>query len=929
VCILIVAAFQAPFAGAASPVDDVPVPGSTIAFARSLGIDPVPDRARFIHEVTRLVYDTSDFRPPAVAAFLQSIRQPPKNAPSPIGRPNAADAVPVPLAAHIWSDAVFRRRVERDDLIVAIVADRQASLLCHGLTKLDDATLEYFSAHAGLLTRIYERSAPLFAAYAASIRIRDNRVIPPGDPDSVPLWEAVVNERVTRADRFVSALFEINDGRVAYLYDTIGQSDAPRRAFLLGSTLPDDAVRLERFRMLATAAVGAIREWHVRTLPFGRSSFDLGMALVRMAFDPAGRPLPPASRGLWARVFNMPEAADDLPIDAMWLVETVLTSDVRLRGERLDQLTFAQRVFGASAADRVEQAFVLRSMPRFRALLLTLERAGIRSAATYAAVVRHAGKLSGLDGRRGYVAQAQLQSSLAILTRMAAVGTLDTPTVDRLIGQLVALPLTDGAGYAGGVARWLREELHPLMPKARDIDGAIVAGLSGRAGGRDRAPRVVWEGQRYVLDLAASERQRLQRVREKQAAPAIDLPLQLAEIARLLKSDKVTADDITDSATQLSAMLADLPEKSREEQADDLPVGVGLPPPLHETLKRAAADLAKEARGRDLKRVARIAEPIADLGDDLLARNLLSFAYAISLGDSDGTILLADDVSHRHDFGFALKDSEMRARLAWAVPRQEVSPGVPWHVSGSVLGLDIALATLSLRRVATDHMLEAPKLTSNARDTFASSVSLMDPLAMSDSQRDAIAMAIHRGTARLATADAEALERIAADLSLDAARQRAMRWALAHGTPELQSMLSMTELLALGGGNVAELQPWGMSVVSVNGCFCTRLLPAGVWPTLSGRPQLGLTAAVLPDVNLRVAIVLKELDLPAALAKVVLAAAMQDFIDEVRPTDDSDWLSLSRAARTISRVRVEDYVAAATATGPLMPDSTRTPDGPR
>ena len=39
--------------------------------------------------------------------------------------------------------------------------------------------------------------------------------------------------------------------------------------------------------------------------------------------------------------------------------------------------------------------------------------------------------------------------------------------------------------------------------------------------------------------------------------------------------------------------------------------------------------------------------------------------------------------------------------------------------------------------------------------------------------------------------------------------------------------------------------------------------------------------------------------LPAALAKVVLAGAMQDFIDEVRPTDDADWLTLVRAARAV------------------------------
>ena len=88
-------------------------------------------------------------------------------------------------------------------------------------------------------------------------------------------------------------------------------------------------------------------------------------------------------------------------------------------------------------------------------------------------------------------------------------------------------------------------------------------------------------------------------------------------------------------------------------------------------------------------------------------------------------------------------------------------------------------------------------------------------------------------------------------------------------------------------------------MIPVNGCLCTRLLRPFLWPALSGRPQLGLAAAIMPDVNFRVAILLKELDLPAALAKVVLSAAIQDFVDEARPTDDGDWLSLSKAARSI------------------------------
>lgn len=899
------------------------MPGGIAGLAQTLAIDPVPDRARFVFEVTRLLYDNTDIRSPSVAAFLQAVRQPARGRPSPLGPVTASEVVPVPLTAEIWSDAIFRRRVTREELLTAILADREAALVCHGLSKLDDETLGFFAGRRAILTRIYERTAPVFASFAGALRVRDGRVVPPGGPDAAAMWEAVAGDKVARPDRFIQALLEASDGRLAYVYDSIDHLDPPRLAFALGTWMPA-ADRLERFRSLADGLYG-VREWHVRTMPFSRSPFDLAMALMRLGVGADGRPSPPASRGWWTRVFNGSESDDDRPIDAAWLAEHIVATDIRQRADRLDQVTFAQRVFGAAgAADRADALFVLRAMPRFRALVLSFERIGIRNPATYASMLRHAAKLAALEGRRGYVAQSQLQGSLVLVTRMTAVGTLDLATAERLIGGLSTLP-NDG-GYAGGVARWLRERVHPVLPAARDLEGAIVAGLAGRPEAVAGVRRVTWEGQRYRLDLTASEHNRLRRVREKQRAPAIDVPLQLAEAARVLRADTVSTEDLQDAAAQFAAIAADLPQRTREEEADKVPPGVAVPPPLHEVLKKAIDDLTRAARAREPRRGARIAETIVDLADDLLARNLLSFAYAISLGDPDGTVLLADDVSHRHDFGFGLKDSDQRARLAWAVPRPEVAPGVPWHVNGSLMGLDVALSALALRRVSADPVLAAPRLTSNARETFATSVSLMDPLALRDADRDAIADAVARGERRVDRADSAEIDAIAAELSLDAARHRAIRWTQEHDRPRVPSLLSLMEMLVIGGGHPADLEAWGMGVVATNGCFCSRLRGPDVWPALAGRPQLGLAAAILPDVNFRVAIVLKELDLPASLARVILSAAMQDFIDEARATDDADWLSLSRAARAISRERIEDYVAAATATGPLMPDVSRSPE---
>ena len=97
-----------------------------------------------------------------------------------------------------------------------------------------------------------------------------------------------------------------------------------------------------------------------------------------------------------------------------------------------------------------------------------------------------------------------------------------------------------------------------------------------------------------------------------------------------------------------------------------------------------------------------MSEPLFDLADVLLGEALLSLSYAADWADPAGTARFAASVARRHDFGFAARDYETRVRTAWALPRQMFEAGVPWHVKGAVLGLDIALAPLALLRIHTD-----------------------------------------------------------------------------------------------------------------------------------------------------------------------------------------------------------------------------------
>jgi hypothetical protein len=570
----------------------------------------------------------------------------------------------------------------------------------------------------------------------------------------------------------------------------------------------------------------------------------------------------------------------------------------------------------------------VRAFRRYRMLMITLERIGIRNPATYAAAARLASRMSPPDPARAFVATAQFQGALALLERMRTVGTLDPGKAETLVNSLLAVPLSSSSQYLGGVLRWIAENLRASLPPGDSLDAVVQAALAG-PDTTLTAPKLEWEGRRYRVDVAAAERQRLARVREKQGGATLDLALDLASAARRLAPSApgpLTLGIVQGVTTQLKAAEERSARSDQGRlQADGFPPGVVPPPDPRERAIKAIDELAKVTDASTLTRTPRAVVELVDAADEAAAQALVSLAYAVDLGDPDGAVLLPGDVSRRHDFGFGQRDNDQRLRAAWMMPRPDVSPGVPWHVDGSLVGLDIALAPIAMRRISSDRALGAPTLSSNDRETFAFSFGLMNPFALTDTTRDAIAEAIENGRRRVSLMkDVSDVESVAGELDMDGWRRRAIRWTILHEPDRLESMFSLGELLALGDpAHEIDLDPWGTSSIVATGCVCTRMPPPGRLPLFVGRRQVGLLATVVPDLNLHVARMLSLLRLPARLAKYVLSAAVQDFVDEVRATDPDDWLSLVRWAAAVPRDRIEDYVAAAAADGPLVPDSSR------
>src|SRR5258706_4093786 len=432
--------------------EDVLVPGGTVALANALGIESVPDRPAFLLEIERVLHDGPKGGNADVRVRLQNYLEAVTHGAVLPAEP--ADTVPVPLTAALWSAALFHRPVTASMLFAEIVSDRRAALLAHGLAALDEETIRYLADHPAILSRVYEESAPAFAAFGDALRIHDGRVVPPGGERDVPAWESALHAEVASPERFVRAVFGASHGRLALLYSALAQLDGPHVSFAIGSWMPDPEARARAFKTLIGVAVG-LGEWNVNVRPFSRPVHDVTLLLTRVRVQATGAPAAPAARLFWRRAFEGTDVPGDPEsrlaglhgegvVDAGWLAEQVCLHDQRTRSDRLDQLSFGQRAFAATPDAFLPDALVaVRSLPRFRMLMLTLERMGAREPRVYAAAARQAAQLMALNGRRGFTALGQLQGALAVTARLARVHRLAASEAETLAASLVALRLSD------------------------------------------------------------------------------------------------------------------------------------------------------------------------------------------------------------------------------------------------------------------------------------------------------------------------------------------------------------------------------------------------------------------------------------------------------------------------------------------------------
>ena len=904
----------------------LPITIGQLAAAAGLPEPAAPEL--FLYDLIRVVHErlVDVHRSPGspLAAAISAMRN---------AGPGAAAVVPLPLTPGTWARAVFGRPIAPGALAEAILDDRRASLLYVGLGALDEETLEVLERAPTLVATLARDHAAALAAFGRSVSIHDGAVRVPLPGESRAAWEALVGAPVTDPPRFLPLLLGRDHGRLAYLFDVLTQLDEPHRRFAMGLPVPPDqsdsrddgegsagsadrtdatAALLAAYQPVRTASP----EWLADVHPFYRPAFDLVDALRGLRVTADGRLRGPASRDVWARVFGRrtvlpartPRTPGPSDIDAPWLLSQWLGASPRVASVRLGQIRLAQRLFGdgpASASAALEAA--IDAAARYPALTLTLERLGFSEPAEYsAAAVVAAAVTSRASPRDGFATLSLFQGLLALVERARWAGSLDRDRAQALARSLLGRHPSSGVDYEAELIGWLSGTLLPALGAATGMEAAsgpervVLAALAGvRRGASSEAPALVaWEGGAYRLDVGAGTLARLQKCRELVVSPSLAQALTLHQATEAVLRPHVSPEAVARMAAQLAGLGGVLPDEGETAE-------------LRRSFERASRAVGRMRSGAAGPR------PPAGMRRDLAAlRNLVAadvlrwLVYVPSLGDPDGPVRLGGQVARRHRFDVP-DPSNDAAEPAWSLPRELVTADGGWHVRGSLLELDVALARLALRRLDLDRIPLDPRLDDDARRRFAIAVALTRPDDLGDASRDRLAGALAAGRSRVTAATKEpgGLASIASAAGLDARRSQALRWAFEATSTDPATRLSLGELARLGAG---DLPVFTFSTVPDAGCLAAA----------------EVCGANLSDLAIRLIDGLATRGLPAALLPGMLAPATQDLLDDAQALHSSDQQTIWRFVRELPESRIDDYVSALVG-GALLPAGTRSPTGSR
>jgi hypothetical protein len=899
---------------------DVPLPGGRTALLPALGLSSELPRALVLAEIVRVAYQPSDPRSQPLKIIADYFANPPA-----VGD----EVVPIPLTPSVWRSQILANAPADDrSLLGAILVNRRASLLAYGLMGVDAETLAAIGSDVTLLHRLYERHANPFAAFSTSLHVRNGVLVLPGGAEMQPLWQSLVRSPLATPRDAIPELLGRDDGRLASFAEAIERLDAAHMRLVR-----DDAERQEKvFGALYQAFVDVEPAWKTNELPFLRLGADPALLLAMAPIGPDGHIV--GTLSYWRAIVG----GDDLPDSpAVWkdlgqddaitlseLVAILAPLRVASRQAMLDAAAFTSRLVkrfpSSTLADRL---YMTRALRRFPALVLTLERADIRDWQTWMALVGRARQLDQIAGEAGLdTTTALFQAPIVLIDRALRARALDRPRTESLLKTLAAVP-SDHDRYGREVANWMETLFLTALgsqsgQEGRQAEGVLLEALAGFSAPPITAPVAVqWERIKYRVDLAAPELARLTEIRSGQEGNTLDAALTLSAIGRDLESasDVAQVRSIEKRLRKLSSVLVAI-------QPNELAIGDPIPD-VDRLVHQALQDLERVGSRSSLKRAVAVGERLRRLEAGLLADALTSIVYALSLGDPDGRTFLAGNVARRHEFGRHVIAPSERERTRWMMPFETAGDGKPWHVRGALLGLDIGLGRLALRRTRANIPVLRPTISQADRRVLTETLVLTTAADLNEERAHQVLDWLNTGRGRLKTWTSEVRTELESRLAIGERRAQAAAWTAVHDTSMLAQLFTLTELVLLGrSGDDPVPAEWGVSRAPIDGSLALGFPDPPAPQRYGGRPGSGLMAARVADVNIRVLEALHDRQLPIALAPAALAAMLQDVLDDARLAYFDDWMSLSREVQSLGDDQIDDYISALTTRGPLVPAET-------
>jgi hypothetical protein len=336
---------------------------------------------------------------------------------------------------------------------------------------------------------------------------------------------------------------------------------------------------------------------------------------------------------------------------------------------------------------------------------------------------------------------------------------------------------------------------------------------------------------------------------------------------------------------------------------------------------RLAREAATKARRQlsEGSRPAAARQAVEDLCEALATAALVELVYAVHMGWADDLPLSAAAASRRHVF---VKPFGPGRNRLWTPPAINSDRRFPWHVSGSALGLDVALAPVAMRRLSLKPLGASPLLNTGDRGLLVTTAVVIDPRAFTDDAIEAVRDLESRARRRLdAVKNARDAREAAAMAGASLLRASVAGWLAENDRASLAAFFSSTELVRMGleGTPVPDaLRAWGNYELPLTGRARSGPLPDLPWERYAGRSRRMLAYAA-PDLQITLALRLADLGFPASLVPMLMASASLDLVNSAPSRHTDDWQALAARVQAIDQTAVERYLGLLTTGGPLRP----------